>query len=74
MTAIVHVTHEAVQKVGGIGAVLQGLITSSAYAEAIDRTILLGPLPDPHSSESLGLDGLYDNRRGIWSAEIGPAL
>ena len=76
MTAIVHVTHEAVQKVGGIGAVLQGLITSSAYAEAIDRTILLGPLPDPHSSEPLGLDGtvVYDNSRAIWSAEIGPAL
>ena len=54
MTAIVHVTHEAVQKVGGIGAVLQGLITSSVYAGAIDRTILLGPLPDPYSSEPLG--------------------
>ena len=76
MTAIVHVTHEAVQKVGGIGAVLHGLITSSAYAEAIDRTILLGPLPDPHSSEPLGPDGtvVYDNWRAIWSAEIGPAL
>ena len=76
MTAIVHVTHEAVQKVGGIGAVLQGLITSSAYAEAIDRTILLGPLPDPRSSEPLGLDGtvVYDSSRAIWSAEIGSAL
>ncbi len=73
---IVHVTHEAVQKVGGIGAVLQGLITSSAYAAAIDRTILLGPLPDPHGSEPLGPDGtvVYDNWRGIWSAEVGPAL
>lgn len=76
MTAIVHVTHEAVQKVGGIGAVLQGLITSSVYAGAIDRTILLGPLPDPYSSEPLGPDGtvLYDNWRAIWSAQIGTAL
>ena len=76
MTTVVHVTHEAVQKVGGIGAVLEGLITSSAYAGAIDRTILLGPLPDPYSSQPLGPDGtvLYDNWRGIWSEEVGPAL
>ncbi len=44
MRSLVHVTHEAVQKVGGIGAVLQGLITSKAYNQRIDRTILIGPL------------------------------
>ena len=41
---VVHVTHEAVEKVGGIGAVIAGLVTSEAYDEAVSRTILVGPL------------------------------
>ena len=41
---VVHVTHEAVEKIGGIGAVIAGLTTTEAYAEAVSRTILLGPL------------------------------
>ena len=41
---VVHVTHEAVEKVGGIGAVIAGLMTAEAYDEAVSRTILLGPL------------------------------
>ena len=41
---VVHVTHEAVAKIGGIGAVIAGLMNSSAYAEQVSRTILVGPL------------------------------
>lgn len=41
---IAHVTHEAVVKMGGIGTVLEGLITAEDYAEAVDRTILICPL------------------------------
>ncbi len=41
---VVHVTHEAVEKIGGIGAVIAGLMTTDAYDEAVSRTILLGPL------------------------------
>jgi glycosyltransferase involved in cell wall biosynthesis len=41
---VVHVTHEAVEQMGGIGAVISGLVTSNAYAKAVRRTILLGPL------------------------------
>ena len=41
---VVHVTHEAVEKVGGIGAVIAGLVTSEAYGSAVSRTILMGPL------------------------------
>ena len=41
---VVHVTHEAVEKIGGIGAVIAGLMTTDAYAEQVSRTILLGPL------------------------------
>lgn len=41
---VVHVTHEAVEKVGGIGAVIAGLVTADAYGKSVSRTILLGPL------------------------------
>ena len=41
---VVHVTHEAVEQVGGIGAVISGLMAADAYVESVSRTILLGPL------------------------------
>jgi hypothetical protein len=41
---LVHVTHEAGVKIGGIGAVLEGLLGSAAYETAVERTILLGPI------------------------------
>ena len=41
---VVHVTHEAVEKMGGIGAVISGLSTADAYARNVSRTILVGPL------------------------------
>lgn len=44
MKTVIHVTHEAVQKIGGIGAVLHGLVTSNAYRAGVGRDILLGPL------------------------------
>ena len=31
MQTVVHVTHEAIQKIGGIGAVLHGLLTSKVF-------------------------------------------
>ena len=76
MSTVVHVTHEAVHKVGGIGAVLDGLITAPAYAGAVERTLLVGPLADDGSDQPLGPDGtvLYDNWNGIWSDAVGPAL
>lgn len=43
MQTVVHVTHEAIQKIGGIGAVLHGLLTSATYLKAVPRNILVGP-------------------------------
>lgn len=43
---VVHVTHEAVEKMGGIGTVLEGLITSPVYQRAVKRSILVSPLFD----------------------------
>jgi len=55
-TTVVHVTHETVDKVGGIGAVLHGFFTSKSYLEAVERSILIGPLftTEGSASERLG--------------------
>lgn len=44
MLNVVHVTHEAVHKIGGIGSVIEGLVTSPVYSRAVGRTILVCPL------------------------------
>ena len=44
MSIVVHATHEAIQKMGGIGAVLEGLLTTHSYNAAVERTFLVGPL------------------------------
>lgn len=40
---LAHVTHEAVEQLGGIGTVLEGLMTSRVYQEHVGRSILVGP-------------------------------
>ena len=40
MQTCVHVTHEAIHTLGGIGAVLHGLFTSRTYLDQIQRNIL----------------------------------
>ncbi|MGC8551344.1 MAG: hypothetical protein ACP5O7_00600 [Phycisphaerae bacterium] len=78
MKSVVHVTHEAVQKIGGIGAVLHGLLTSKAYSEDIDRDILVGPLfsTDGPGNARLGSDGevLYSSIDGIVRHPFGGAF
>ena len=41
---VVHATHEAGVKMGGIGAVLDGLLGARAYNERVSRTVLVGPM------------------------------
>lgn len=53
---VVHVTHEAVETIGGIGAVIAGLMNCDAYEQKVSRTILLGPL--------LSTDSSAENRLG----------
>ncbi|MEN6386774.1 MAG: hypothetical protein ABFD79_16465 [Phycisphaerales bacterium] len=55
-TNIVHVTHEAVGKIGGIGAVLEGMLTNKVYLESTGRSILVSPL--------FSTDGPIQNRLG----------
>jgi hypothetical protein len=44
MVVAVHITHEAAKKVGGIGAVIDGICTSSQYRDSFQTTLLYGPL------------------------------
>ena len=40
---LAHVTHEAVEQLGGIGTVLEGLMVSPVYQQRVKRSILIGP-------------------------------
>ena len=77
-TTAVHITHETVGKVGGIGAVLQGFFTSKSYLDSIDRSILVGPLftTEGSVSERLGDDGevLYSSIDGYLNTGYAPAF
>ena len=64
-TTAVHVTHETVGKVGGIGAVLQGFFTSNSYREAVQRSILVGPL---FTTEGSALERLGENSEVLYSS------
>ncbi len=59
MHTVVHVTHEAIQKIGGIGAVLHGLFTSRHYLDQARRNILVGPFwpTDATGEQRLGPTG-----------------
>lgn len=65
----VHVTHEAIGKIGGIGAVLEGLFTSESYLNEVERSVLVSPLfsTEGDASTRLGEDGevLYSSIDGI---------
>ena len=66
---VVHVTHEAIGKIGGIGAVLNGLFTSETYQQEIGRNILISPLfsTEGDVSTRLGQGGevLYSSLDGM---------
>jgi len=66
---VVHVTHEAAGKIGGIGAVLDGMFTSKSYDSQVDRSILVSPLFNTEGDVStrLGEGGevLYSSIDGL---------
>jgi len=71
---VVHVTHEAIQKIGGIGAVLHGLLTSHTYLEKIPRNILVGPFwpSDERGEQRLGPQGevLYSSLDHLYRSPL----
>ncbi len=48
---VVHATHEAGLKLGGIGAVLEGLLSACSYLDNVRRTILVGPMSTTDKAE-----------------------
>src|SRR6188474_3367388 len=59
---LVHATHEAGLKVGGIGAVLDGLLGAQAYNEGVQRTVLVGPM---NAGDSVEMERLASPRSGL---------
>jgi hypothetical protein len=74
MHTAVHVTHEAIQKIGGIGAVLQGILTSREYLKSMPRNILVGPFwhSDAAGEQRLGPQGevLYSSLDHIFRTPL----
>jgi hypothetical protein len=56
----IHVSHEAVYKVGGIGTVLEGLINSRPYRDGVGRTILVCPMFYPENTARFGPGGIIE--------------
>jgi len=77
-TTIVHSTHEAAGKVGGIGAVLHGFFTCNSYLKAVDRSVLVSCLvtADGPAEKRLGENGtvLYSSMDGIMDCWCAGAL
>ncbi|MGB8647867.1 MAG: hypothetical protein WCF84_21715 [Anaerolineae bacterium] len=53
---VVHATHEAGASVGGMGRVLDGILSEPAYNRIVRRTVLVGPF-DP--ADPLEMERLY---------------
>lgn len=58
---VVHVTHEATDHIGGIGTVLEGLITSPVYRAGVVRDILVQPLFHAHERPASPVQRLGPN-------------
>src|SRR4051794_9197795 len=78
MQTVVHVTHEAIEKIGGIGAVLQGLLTSNTYLQHCKRNILVGPFwpSDERGEQRLGPNGevLYSSMDSLYRSPLAAAF
>jgi len=71
---LVHITHEAGVKVGGIGAVLNGLLGARAYSEAVERTIVVGPYNVDNPGEMARLFAPGNRLRLFYARNRGIAL
>ncbi len=73
---VIHATHEAVRKAGGIGTVLDGLMTSSVYQKAVRRSFLVGPLSRPEDEDLLAESGavLFSTISGVQNTDCSDAL
>ncbi len=59
---VVHATHEAGIKLGGIGAVLDGLLGADSYNAGVKRSICVGPM---HTQNAIEMERLFAQKNGI---------
>ncbi len=73
---VIHATHEAVRKAGGIGTVLEGLMASSVYQEAVRRSFLVGPLSRPEDEDLLAESGevIFSTISGVQNVDCADTL
>ena len=73
---VIHATHEAVRKAGGIGTVLEGLMTSSVYQEVVRRSFLVGPLSRPEDEDLLAESGevIFSTISGVQNVDCADTL
>ena len=76
---VIHATHEAGTKMGGIGSVLEGLLGARTYNEKVERTCLVGPMfgwdalqMDRLNSQRHDLQIHYSSLHGIHDGVDGP--
>ena len=58
----IHATHEAGAKVGGIGSVLDGILSAKSYNKQVGRTVLVGPM---FGWDPAQMERLTDPRNGV---------
>ena len=73
---VIHATHEAVRKAGGIGTVLEGLMTSSVYQKSVRRSFLVGPLSHLGDEDLLAESGkvLFSTISGLQNVDCAGVL
>jgi hypothetical protein len=62
ISLVVHATHEAGVKLGGIGAVLDGLLGAERYNQQVQRTLLVGPM---NLNDGVEMERLTSPRNGL---------
>jgi hypothetical protein len=60
---LIHATHEAGVKVGGIGAVLDGLLSAPAYRKAVERTLVVGTM---NTNNGIEMERLFAPRNRLY--------
>ncbi|MCX6017123.1 MAG: hypothetical protein NTZ50_01240 [Chloroflexi bacterium] len=59
---LIHATHEAGVKFGGIGAVLDGLLSAQSYLEQVDRSLCVGAF---HADNPVEMERLFSPRNRL---------
>src|SRR5690242_7438774 len=59
---LIHSTHEAEFKLGGIGAVLDGLLSAPTYLAQVKRTVLVGPM---NTRDKIEMERLFAPRNKL---------